>query len=269
MRFGIRFLLVLILGAALGLAWWRMRIDAVRERERAIELLVASPDPLGWDYDPSALIRTVNQLHSRGRQDAIETLVEFNHRYPNEGYSSPHQTLELVVPLLFNRRNPEDPLPRPIDWFDPSKGIELTEDEWSHYIVVKNGIPFHTVEIGGTSGMPGDQGYLVTWAREHARMRSTPMTPEDNPFVAAEAILKTLADEGGDDAAEYFWSTKRHIRMQVYRAVSHVLSVESKDDLLPYDDERWGLLKAKCTDLGLFWDSNRQAYSARKTYAEQ
>lgn len=173
MRFGIRSLLTLILIAACGLGCWTWHHRRVERREAAIKAVAAAPDPLGWDFNPVSLIRAINQLHSLGQRDALMALEQFDKTYPNEGYSCPHQSLELVMPLLFDRRNPEEKYPRPKNWFDQSEGIVLDQESWDYWIIVEDGIPFHTVMIGGTSGMPGNHSYLIGWARDYATTRVT------------------------------------------------------------------------------------------------
>src|SRR5262245_53400137 len=154
-RFGLRSLLLLTMLSAIGLAWWRSQL-AVRQaregaRKEALELLATAPNPLGWDYDPIKLARAVNKLHSMGRDEAILTLEAFIKKYPNDGYDCPHQSLKLVIPLLFMRRNPAEKLPSSAKW-DGSSGFKLTYDRWYEDFVVEQGLPFHTEVIGGFSG---------------------------------------------------------------------------------------------------------------------
>ncbi|MEM6473590.1 MAG: hypothetical protein AAF802_28785 [Planctomycetota bacterium] len=84
------------------------------------------------------------------------------------------------MPLLFDRRNPDDKYPTPKNWFDPSEGIALTEDSWRYWIAIEDGIPFHTVMIGGTSGMPGTQSYsnrVGGQTRSPSRIANGPWRP--------------------------------------------------------------------------------------------
>lgn len=259
-RFGLSFLLGLVLLVACCLAVWNWHSQRDTNRQAAIAAMVAAPDPLGWDYDPASLIRAVNAFHSLGRSDALIALKEFEAKYPNEGYSCPHQFLELVMPLLFDRRNPDDKYPSPKNWFDPSEGIELTKDSWRYWIAIEDGVPFHTVIIGGTSGAPGTQSYLIEWADKHARLRESPMVPGDL-FAAAEKVMVKLAEEqDNDDSTDW---TNRHIRMQVYRAVRHLLNVsEDDDEFAPYDDERWKTFRERCEALKIRWNEQTQAFTS-------
>ncbi len=121
--------------------------------------LASAPNPIGWDFNPVSLIRAVNQLHQLGRNDALVALEQFEKTYSNEGYTGPHQSLGLVMPLLFDRRNPDEKYPRRKYKWDPSEvsesggsvGIELDQDSWSIMIMVEDGIPFHTVKIDAAS----------------------------------------------------------------------------------------------------------------------
>lgn len=253
---------MLILIAACGLGCWAWHKRRLDQRESAIQAIAAAPDPLGWNFNPVSLIRAVNRLHSLGRHDALLALRQFDNTYPNEGYSCPHQSLELVLPLVFDRRNPDDKYPRPVNWFDPSEGIVLDQDSWDYWIMVEDGIPFHTVMIGGTSGMPGNQSYLIKWANDHARLRESPMIPGDILQAAEKVMAKLAEDKDGKEPSEW---TSRHIRMQVYNAVVHLLQLPEDDDALtPYDEQRWQLLKRKCEDLGVAWNMELQAFVSTK-----
>lgn len=262
LRFGIRSLLTLVLIAACGLSCWTWHRHRIERREAAIKAVAAAPNPLGWDFNPVSLIRAVNQLHSLGRRDALMALEQFDKTYPNEGYSCPHQSLELVMPLLFDRRNPDEKYPCPKNWFDPSEGIVLDKDSWDYWIMVEDGIPFHTVMIVGTSGMPGNQSYLIEWANDHARLRESPMIPGDLFQAAEKVMLKLAEDEKEKESSEW---TNRHIRMQVYNAVEHLLGLSEGDDaLMPYDNQSWQLLKDRCEELGVVWNIELQTFDATK-----
>ena len=263
LRYGIRPLLIVVLIAACGLAIWTSHRTRVERRAAAINAIAAAPDPLGWNFNPVSLIRAVNQLHSLGHHDALMALKTFDATYPNEGFSSPHQSLKLVMPLLFDRRNPEDKYPRPKNWFDPSEGIELSEDSWDCWIMVEDGVPFHAVAIGGYSGRkPGNLSYLIEWANDHARLRESPMIPGDL-FQAAEKVMLKLAKDN-EEAGSTKWKNE-HIRMQVYRAVEHLLELSEDDEtLIPFDDKRWQRLKKRCEELAIEWSKELQAFQSTK-----
>jgi hypothetical protein len=262
MRYSIRSILALILVTAFGLGVWTWYRYRAQRREVAIAALTSAPYPTGIDFNPASLVRSVNQLHSLGKQDVLLALHEFEEAYPNRGYSSPHQSLGLVIPLLFDRKNPEDKYPRFRDSSDPTKGIELSEDSWRYWIVIEDGIPFHTVYIAGTSGSAGSRNYLIEWANDHARLRDTPMTPGEL-FPAAERVMRRVG-VGKNDKASLYW-TIQHIRMQVFRSVEQSLDLPEDDDsLTPYDEERWLLLWQRCDELGIVWSKELQAFKATR-----
>lgn len=122
MRYSLRTLLIMLLLAAAGLAVWRYQANRGIARERAMESLLSVPDPIGKDYNSVDPVRAVNLLHSLGRSDALIVLREFSKKYPNEGHSSPHQALDLVVPLVFDRLNPDDKFP-PFQHSGPCVGV--------------------------------------------------------------------------------------------------------------------------------------------------
>lgn len=266
LQFSLRSLLILMLLAGLVFAWWSQRIRRQEREEQAIRLLAECPDPLGWEYNPVPLVRAVNHLQRMGKADAIKALRRFAAENPNVGYRSPHQSLEFVVPLLFDRMEPEDRFPDgPFPWDENIKEFELVKREWQIWMDVEGDIPFHTVHIGGTSGMPGDQTYLVEWADLHGRLRTTPLRPVDNPFEAAERELARLK-KPDDDEGVFYW-TQRHIYVQVHAAVSPLVSTgdpEQDYELTPYDVEIWNKLKERCLALGIHWSDETQAYVAAK-----
>ena len=95
---------------------------------------------------------------------------------------------------------------------------------------------------------------------KHARLRESPMAPGDL-FAAAEKVMIKLAEkEENDDSTD---RTNRHIRMQVYRSVKHLLNVADDDDeLAPYDDKRWDTFKERCEPLAIQWDETTQAFTS-------
>lgn len=266
MRFGIRTLLIVLLLAAAGLAEWRYRADRAKARERAMESLLSVPDPLGKGFNPVDLVRAVNSLHSLGRSQALVVLREFSQKNPNEGYSSPHQALDLVVPLLFDRRNPEDKFPV----LNVMAFVSESEQsfmpllrQWGNPVVVENGIPFHTVIHGIVLGNPGDQSHLIDWAEQAARFREAPMVPADDPFAAVEELIGEL--QRNDRLSEFPVSpdTLSHLRLQVFRSIANIPGV-SPVNLLPEsgDLSSWHELRDKLRSRNLRWDQVQQGYVA-------
>ncbi len=110
--------------------------------------------------------------------------------------------------------------------------------------------------------MPNNQGYLITWAKDHARLRESPMIPGDI-FLAAEKVMLKLGK--GEDRKGSREQTNQHVRMQVYRAVEHLLNQSVvENSLIPYDEKGWMRLKQRCDELGICWNTEIQAFKATK-----
>ncbi len=240
-------------------------------------MLADAPNPTGKEFDPASLIRVINYLHSLGHRDAIESLDRFAKQFPNDGYESPHQCLRLVVPILFTRRDPQEKLPsensevlkilRDIlgddaDFAESDETYLLTKDEWSGvHIRIENGIPFHTVRFGGYLGNPGNQSFLVDWARDRGILRADPLSPDDDPFLCSQSLLRKIGENNPDDITPKLMA---HIRQQAFRSVSHLLTTEPR--LSSYFDAitNWSEISEEYERLDIYWNAERQAYSSRQ-----
>jgi hypothetical protein len=112
-QWSLRSLRVLMFLLAIGFAWWGAKLRKEARLKEAVRLVAASP---GWfpsdGYDPIALVRAVNALHALGKEDAIEALHCFARECPsNWGPEDRHEALRLIIPLLFDRLDPEDRFP--------------------------------------------------------------------------------------------------------------------------------------------------------------
>jgi hypothetical protein len=128
--------------------------------------------------------------------------------------------------------------------------------------VVQDGIPFHTVNISVASGMPRNQSYLIVWAKAHAQLRESPLITGDL-ILAAEKVMLKLGE--AEDSKGSLEQTNLHVRMQVYRAVEHLLN-RSDDDksLMPTNEKQWLLLKKRCDELGIVWNKELQAFTSTR-----
>lgn len=267
---------------AIAFAWWGARVRREARIDDAVRLIAQSP---GWwpgeDYNPIAVVRAVNALHALGKQDAISALRRFAHEYPSNGDPDDrHEALRLVLPLLFDRENPEDRFPESAPDRD-SWRTHLGTTEWLFFstsVRVMDDIPFNRNGMMFFSGEMDDFSYAIDWAEKSGRFRTTPLMPADDPFAAAEREMIDLARING--GSEIDSRLARSIREQVFNAVVHLLPPQDKGnyrygdnwdgselsesfrDLA--DDEIWAALKKLCAPLKIRWSSERQAYIGTK-----
>jgi hypothetical protein len=80
---------------------------------RTLQLINACPTPIGWDFDPIALVRAANHLRSLGKEKSIEALREFLKLAYDTGYTrdridpenidtSNQWCLATLVPVVFD-----------------------------------------------------------------------------------------------------------------------------------------------------------------------
>jgi hypothetical protein len=258
-QFNLRFLLFFTLFVGTGCALWHYQIRRRERLESGVRLLGECHEVYdGAYYNPVPVIRVVNYLHSLGKGDAIAVLRRAAAKGPSD---DAHQSLRLVVPLLFERMNPGDKFPAyPSD----SGKIELELDSWNNYLDVEGDVPFHTRTIT-LMGRPGNNTYLVTWAEQYGRLRSAPLHPTDDLFGAADRVAARLRWQHQDDPDAPAWSAYL-IRQQVNAALKPVISRDNSSATgdTPNDDLYWNRLRSECQSLGLRWSSETQEYIASK-----
>ncbi len=283
LQWSLRSLLILMLLLGVGFAWWGGRLRREAHIKDAVHLIAASP---GWfgndDYDPISLVRAVNAVHALGRSDALVALRRFAKEYPSTGRPDDrHEALRFVIPLLFDRQNPEDRFPEispdSLPWWP-----HLGRTDWPYYstlIRVMDDIPFKRDSINGFGGSMEDFSYAIDWAEKSGRLRAVPLMPADDPFAAADREMIDLARISGGDAEKVSYLTGS-IRDQVLRAVVHLLPDDETDKYDPAknyvdfqwregyrplsDDANWEALKKICQPLGIRWSAEEEAYVTTK-----
>jgi hypothetical protein len=271
LQFSLRTMLLAIVMAALGLGWYSREMRRRERIERATELLAVAPSVYTTDYDPIALVRAVNSLRALGKDDAVVALRRFAERYPARGDDlSPHNSLDLVMPLAFERSDPEDEY--------PSFWITARED-WDGFLTVHKDIPFRRGSVL-LMGREGDKIELINWAQAHGRLRATALRPADDPLAAAEAAIEAWhvgqeLDRSSTEILSPMEEAKERnfaahvMREEGLRCIAHLLKLRADD--LPYlgqDDAEWSRLKAECRRLGIRWSEERQEYVATKERAD-
>lgn len=277
-----------------------------------LQLINGTPSPGGEYHDPVALIRAVNHLRSLEKPQAIVGLREFltfaNHwsvadwepRDPENSDTSDEDCLELLIPLVFERIDPNEKLPAggpglpgwlfmqklkngeplPTRLPKPEKSYALIEEEWSiREITIWNGIPFQTFRYVRGGIEPILEGpripattYLVDWAEDRGKLIEGRLRPTDDPLAATDELFNELAPKLNlDKKSEWERDTLRsHLRIQAWRMVAHLVEPERKKPRDRFDElfdseERWTQLKQKTEQLGIRWEEERQEYVAGKS----
>jgi hypothetical protein len=214
---------------------------------RTLQLINACPTPIGWNYDPIALVRAANHLQSLGKDKAIAALREYTDVARWGGFDRPRFDPENIdtsseyclaglVPLVFDGVSPYG------------------------CIRVWQGIPFHTVVFLGNSGNTLRAGRdMVEAAAEKGMLRKLPLRPTDNPLESADSLFEKIAppkDKGQR------WLLQAHLRGQTLRAIRHLVDPEGKQEPDLTSQATWEKLKAKAARLKIRWDEKRQEYVA-------
>jgi hypothetical protein len=283
-QWSLRSFLIAIVVIAAGLAWWSAKLRREARINNAVRLIASSPSYLGsdQDFDQIGIVRAVNALHALGKADALDAMRRYTKQYPVVLNSSDdeiwletsrrYQSLRTIIPLLFDRRDPEDRYPihgADIDAFQlPSVSFDDRIDDWrwlAERFIVESDIPFQRSSLRGYDDS-SDLTYVINWAEQFGRLRESPLRPTDNPFEAADRVVAIHKD----------FVDKECVRYQVFLAITHLLpeSEGKKFDLREWDrgghplslsdDANWVYLKEVCRPLGIRWNDQKQVYETTK-----
>ncbi len=248
-QWSLRSLLILVAVLALGFSWWGAKVRKQSRIDRAIRLIAATPNSPRGDVDPMALVRAVNCLHALGKDEAIEVLRKYAAQNPDDGAGEP-TSLRFILPLLFDRADPED---------------QLTFVDWRYFpefYLVSGDIPFyhHSDHKSGTWPFQTNITDDIELAEKHGRLRSTPLRPVDNPLDQVDSLLD------GPLGTSYFAPTRRankqFLRAQAYRAIATLVPPQHfGTENWPFEnDVEWLRLKETCRPLKIRWSEQQQAY---------
>lgn len=158
-----------------------------------LEKVNRAPSPDGWHFDPAALTRAVNALHSLGDARACLVLEEYVNRAEGEREQT-DESLDafrvlLIIRLLFVSRTDGTSLPA-LALGQPDIDLPRQDDAWPHLpLVVSQDLPFLLVGgyfVGGSRRSP--LHYVNTYAAE-GRLRDAPLTPQGSPVEAVESLV--------------------------------------------------------------------------------
>jgi hypothetical protein len=255
------------------MAWWSnldpvleqtvttLRIEGPPKLNPSMQMLCGLPSPLGWGFEPASLIRAINHFRELGKNKSVAAFREFLEIAPDAGYGS-HEPpdpenidtanqwcLSILVPFVFQD-------------FEPQQRHFFSD------IVIQDGIPFHTVVIGGTSGWPPEMKPLVDLAEKEGKIETDMLKPSNEPLQAAEKLYDRLHQSMTKEAqeTEQFWaiSLKTHLRNQAYSLVRHLVedpadTARQRGDTRLTND-RWHDLKAKLDRMEIHWNEEKGLY---------
>lgn len=234
-----------------------LKIQDSKPLSTTLQLINGTPSPIGWYYDPVAVIRAVNHLRAIGKEKTIAAMREYltiargpdfgAHRPPdpNNIETSNQWCLALLIPLVFESTNSAHPFPAKID------RVTLEDD-----------IPFHNVYIKRTSSSPQRTDSLVDWAEKYGKIISKQLRPSDHPLDAADRIYQKLLKADPTDSNS---GLKEHLRSQAWRAIRLLVEPEDKHDYRVKDekfsDHMWNRFKEKANRLKIRWNEQKQEYT--------
>jgi hypothetical protein len=248
------------------------RLPNQTELDRARQLIRETPSP-GAQHNPVRVIRSVNCLHSLGKNQAILLLREVASP-PDEGQvivAPDEEAMEralirgydqkvcMIVPLLFDV--PVNGTPPPEAWYctDNKKwrGAAGTQ-------VLQGDMPFAVLGEWTYGGKVTPTRPLVDWAAKHGTLRAEKLVPQDDPLEAAEALHRRIstgtviefeqswAHVDGAARAGIIEGLHRDLRAQAVRMLHNGMR-----DLkgLPWDE-----LRHQVGQRGIHWDATIEAH---------
>jgi hypothetical protein len=247
-----------------------------------LQIINGAPSVKSRDYDPVALIRAVNHLHSLGKEGAISALREFLKIAGNSSFAerdpanidtSDCQCVFLIVRLLFEPKGLQDKLPSiAIGHMSPYPAKEDAE-LWPLYpLAVQEDIPFLVMEWRFVAGSPEHPANHVDWAEKHGKLRVKPLRPSDNPLRAVDTLRsmqKTIRLFQGDRAVPLDNLDGGMLREQSWRMIEHfvgpVRTSEHFGRHRNYDpDADWERHKRIAQQFKFAWDEAKQQYTGER-----
>lgn len=190
--------------------------------------------PESSEFDPVALVRTVNSLHGFGEDRVRAGIREYmrlcrqDHQRASY-YGLSGARLFYVIRLLFVRTDGQSNMPEIIQGVTGIPQPAEDDSDWPLWpLMVQNDLPFNVV---------ADLGFIVsgyvTPIEKHlddidrnCRLRDKPLTPAENPLSAADRVLssdrwKVLMSRIRPAAREYLSNQAlQSVRRQALRAVA-------------------------------------------------
>ena len=161
-----------------------------------LELVHKSPLNQGYEFNPLALIRAVNGLHSLGKEQAlavlrryfelIELIADIERSWE---YNINPKRIFLIARLLFVRNDSNPQMPKLLLGL-PDVEPSSKDNSWPLFpLAIERQIPFFMVQgysIGGRGASPLPH---LDYCQQQCQLRHQPLEPETSPIVAVESLL--------------------------------------------------------------------------------
>jgi hypothetical protein len=228
----------------------QIKIPGPKPLGKVVQLINAVPSPLGWDYNPATVIRAVNGLRHYDKKTVIASIREYLLLAYDTGYerdeivadnidTSNQYSLKTLMPVLFPK-------------------VQFADDA-GRLIRVQDGIPFHIVRYGDTSGSPGSTTPLVDKAESDGELIEIDLMPTNNPLLAADSVYNAIAKP---EDQKWNYQLREHIRRQAWRMVNHLVKAQDKSGPDLNNDRTWNRLKSEVEKLNIRWDAGKGEYVA-------
>jgi hypothetical protein len=249
---------------------------------RTLQLINAAPGLSTDTYDPVALVRAVNHLHSLGKEKVLAALREFNgiaegnpwavpgaERDPANIDTSDVTCICLIVRLLFEPAWQAGAPPLVASTGFPPPPAQ-DEKLWPLYpLALQDDLPF--LLFPGVACVPAIPpiGELLRWAECNGKLRTRPLRPADNPLVAVDRLcaLPQIARLFGGEPRLKPGLTRWYLGLdqQAWRVIQHVVgpwpSSERERCRKDYVTEAdWERHKRIAEAFKIRWDEKRQVY---------
>ena len=248
--------------------FWRSDQKAVPASIHMLTLLAAPPLPFevqlinearNWpdrNSDAVPLIRAVNMLQRRGKEQALDLLEEYGKNLHQFG---DQEIIFWIIRLLFEPIELDERIPVPaIAVFSPAERSQ--KDNWPlDVLAVVDDVPFMIGEMGGMGGMPESPRSHIEWARQYCVIRDEPLTPVGNPLVAAEKLLHS--DRFQQLPVNNWTSTDDSIRSQAISMLhGKVADIEVCCGADADQAKEWQSRLEESKKLGIHWDAEQQRF---------
>lgn len=161
-----------------------------------VEKIHQSPAIRGWDFDPLALVRSVNYLRTQGKTTALNAMRAYlrllnNHIACRHRYGFDERRLLLLTSLLFAHKNTKPAPALALGHYD----VRLPKSQrskWPHFpLALVKDLPFLLVtgidRTKKTTLLPT----LLNHYQRHGTLRDKPLTPRISPTNAIQTLTQS------------------------------------------------------------------------------
>ncbi|HEX4796347.1 MAG TPA: hypothetical protein VH370_21340 [Humisphaera sp.] len=224
----------------------------------------------GDSFDPAALVRAVNGLRLAGKDTALQAMRVYAGLGGPESeqawkYNIDDQRVFLVVRLLFERKDGNAMMPRPI-LGQISPDIRPNPKDWPLFpLVVVDDIPFCLCRGYTLAGVPEDPSQHLKYYEKNCEIRAQRLSPRISPLTAVDQLCESdswrrvfLDDTAGAD-------TREMLRIQAVRSVSNLLGAMPNTRRFngALGEKTWNAYRSDERLSLLAWDDEKQCFLKR------